>query len=254
MTDMKNGPEPDIERIAFYACPEYDCNYLAGRRATLLFVEPAARLTPSLYTRLAENGFRRSGEFVYRPHCRACQACVPVRLPVDDYVPARRERRILRRNADLAVSRRELAFHEEHFDLYRRYIKTRHPGGGMELDVDDADKYLTFLQASWSNSCFYEFRESGRLLAVAVVDGIESGLSAVYTYFEPDETPRSPGTYAVLWLLEEARRLGLGYVYLGYWIGETRKMRYKSDFRPLEVFVDGVWRRVGKGDPMPGEG
>jgi arginine-tRNA-protein transferase len=187
-------------------------------------------------------GFRRSGEYVYRPHCVGCNACIPARVPVAQFKPRRVQRRTWKQNADVRVVRRPADYDLEHFALYRRYIAQRHPGGGM--DSADPGQYLEFLTSSWCDTAFYEFRADSRLLAVAVVDHLWQGLSAVYTFFDPEEEARSLGTYAVLWEIEEARRRGLAFLYLGYWIKECPKMRYKGTFRPLQVYRDGCWQEA----------
>lgn len=225
--------------LAFYTTPPHECSYLP-REAITLFADPRARMDMVVYSTLVEVGFRRSGEYVYRPRCIACAACLPARIPAAAFQPNRSQRRTWARNADIAATVCGAAFRSDHFDLYRRYVKARHAGGGM--DVDDPSQYITFLNSSWCDTRFVEFRVHGRLLAVAVVDLLLQGLSAVYTFYDPDEERRSLGVYAVLWLVEEARRRRLPGVYLGYYIRECAKMSYKANYRPLEVFRDGIWQ------------
>jgi arginine-tRNA-protein transferase len=232
----------ELGRLAFYASTPHECDYLPGRSAQTLFADPRAHMTTRLYSRLAEYGFRRSGGMIYRPACPGCAACVPVRIPVADFRPRRSQRRNLQRNRDLRVRATPAGFDAQQYALYRRYIGERHPGGGM--DEADEERYLEFLTSPWAATTFHEFRAGDRLLSVAVVDRMETGLSAVYTFFDPDEGRRGPGVFAVLWLIGEARRLGLPYLYLGYWIGDCRKMAYKSQYRPLEGLRDGEWRRI----------
>lgn len=195
-----------------------------------------------VYSTLVNQGFRRSGEYVYRPGCIACRACKSLRIPVRDFSPSRRHRRCLAANSAANVQRVTASYREEHFQLYQRYLASRHAGSQMADPT--SQQYLEFLTASWCNSAFYEFREEGRLLAVAAVDELHNGLSAVYTFYEPELPQRGLGTLAILWLLGEAHRLGLPYLYLGYWIEESPKMRYKQAFRPHEVFDAGTWRTV----------
>lgn len=231
--------DEQIRRLAFYATPEHRCSYLADRTARTLFADPTVRLNADIYSRLSLYGFRRSGRHIYRPSCPACEACIPVRIPVQAFRPRRSQRRVWQHNGDIQVVRREPAFHDEHFALYRRYISMRHPGGGM--DNPDPAQYLDFLTAPWSETAFNEFRADGRLLAVAVTDRLSHGLSAVYTFFDPALTRRGLGTYGILWQIEECRRLGLPWLYLGYWIAASAKMAYKTRFQPLEQFRDGRW-------------
>ena len=227
-------------KVLLFATPEHDCSYLPGNDATTLFVDPEFPKDPDIYTLLSRNGFRRSGEHVYRPNCHNCSACIPVRVPVDRFVPRRSQRRALRDNRDIQVTPHESGFSEEHFLLYSRYLAARHANGGM--DNPTRRQYREFLLSSWSSTVLYEFRLDGRLVAVAATDRLTEGLSAVYSFFDPDCSARGLGTYSILWQIEECRRLGLQWLYLGYWIAESPKMLYKRDFRPQERFIDGSWR------------
>lgn len=232
----------DRRRFQFFVTPPHDCSYLSNRKAVTLFVDPKASMSTRVYSRLTDHGFRRSGEYVYRPDCPSCNACIPARIDAAAFTPRRIQRRIWKRNADLQVTRLAAGYHEEHFALYRQYIRSRHPGGGM--DEASPEKYCSFLCSSWCDTYFYEFRLDDRLLGVSVVDHLSQGLSAVYTFFDIAEDHRSLGVYAVLWQVEEARRFGLPWVYLGYWIKECPKMSYKDQYRPLEIFENGEWRRL----------
>jgi arginine-tRNA-protein transferase len=198
-----------------------------------------------LYSALSRHGFRRSGTHVYRPHCPGCQACVPVRVPVGTFAPRRVQRRVWRANRDLRVVPTPAAFSPVQFALYSRYVSARHPRGGM--DRVTPEQYLEFLASEWSDTTFSEFRLAGDLVAVAVADRLDDGLSAVYTFYAPELARRSLGTYAVLWEIEEARRLGLAYLYLGFWVRESPRMRYKASFQPLEYFHAGAWRDAPPG-------
>ena len=234
------APE-DARLLSFFSTPVHRCSYLEGRDAVTVFADPRFPKTTALYSVLSRYGFRRSGSHIYRPQCPDCAACIPVRIPVREFVPRRRQRRILRRNEDLTVRAMAPELREEHFNLYRDYLAARHPGGGM--DNPTPQQYTDFLIGAWCDSVFYELRHRDRLLAVAVVDRLDDGLSAVYTFFDPAEHRRSLGTQAVLWEIEECRRLGLDWLYLGYWIPGCAKMSYKRDFQPSEYFVDGNWTR-----------
>ncbi len=225
--------------LAFYATPPHECSYLPERRAVTLFADPKITMTNGVYSALADVGFRRSGEYVYRPRCPHCDACQPARIPVERFRPSRSQSRIAQRNADLDFILRAPGYVEEHYQLYRRYIRNRHANGGM--DVDSREQYVAFLTSSWSETSFVEFRHGPDLLGVAVIDRMEDGLSAVYTFFDPDQPKRGLGVQAVLWQVEEARRLDLPYVYLGYYIAESPKMAYKRAYRPLEVLSEGRW-------------
>jgi arginine-tRNA-protein transferase len=195
-----------------------------------------------LYGMLAVHGFRRSGEYVYRPHCPTCRACIPARIPVQRFRGNRNQRRTARRNAELTVLRRDDSFRKEHFDLYYRYLDARHPEG--EMANPSPEDFRRFLTSGWSDTQFVEFRHDNRLAAVTVVDRLPDALSAVYTFFAPEHASRSLGRYAILWQIQEALRLGLPYVYLGYWIDGCRKMAYKREYQPLEGLIDGEWREL----------
>lgn len=229
----------DQQALNFYLTPEHECSYLPEQSSQTLFADPAVRIGTSMYSELIKFGFRRSGTYVYRPRCPACDACIPIRVPVTNFRPSRSQRRNWQRNADLEVVTAPNEYRDEHFMLYRRYMYSRHQGGGM--DTPDPDKYSEFLINPYIEGLFYEFRLENRLLGVAVVDVLDDGLSAVYTYFDPDEAARGLGVYAVLWQIEQAKASGLQHVYLGYWIKKCQKMAYKDQYRPFEVFRDGSW-------------
>ncbi len=226
--------------LAFFATPPHQCSYLADREAVTVFADPEYPKDRKLYSILTSYGFRRSGQHIYKPRCPDCNACIPLRLPVSQFKPRRSQRRAWRNNDDLRIVTKSPQFSYEHFQLYRRYLDSRHKGGGM--DDPNPRQYLDFLTSSWSDTVFYEFRLGTRLLAIGVIDCVEDGLSIVYTFFDPDYSERSLGVYTILWEIEEAKRLGLKWLYLGYWIKESGKMRYKTDFQPLEYLRDGTWR------------
>ncbi len=235
MTSSHKPPE------VFLSMP-HACSYLPGRTATSLFLDPRQPLDSRQYASFMRLGFRRSGDLVYRPHCRECNACIPVRIPVERFRPNRGQKRVWQRNRDLTVIAQPPVFRQEQFDLYRRYQAARHAGGGM--DDPDPQKYLNFLGARHIHTVFHEFRLREKLLGVAVTDILPDGLSAVYTFFDPDEKRRALGVHAVLWQIEHARERQLPWLYLGYWIEECPKMSYKGHYRPLEAFLQGHWVRL----------
>jgi arginine-tRNA-protein transferase len=232
------------ERVRLFQTLPHPCGYFEGRTAQNLVLDPAAPNLPKLYALSLARGFRRAGGHVYHPHCQRCHACEPCRIDVATFRPDRSQRRCLASNRDLELLECRPGLTAERQDLYARYLHARHPGGGMD-EASDED-FSHFLAAPWSPTVFLEFRLAGRLIAVAVTDICETGLSAVYTFFDPDLPKRGLGTYAILRQIELARARGLTHLYLGYWIAHHPKMGYKARFHSLQVLGPDGWAPIAR--------
>lgn len=237
----------------FFATPPTPCPYLPGRLERKVVTLLAGDDPDRLHDALSQAGFRRSQDLAYRPACEGCSACIPVRIPVGEFAPGRSLRRVLGRNLDVTARMMPAIATREHFGLFRRYLLSRHSGGGM-ADMDYAD-YRAMVEETPVDTALTEFRrEDGELYAVCLTDRMKDGFSLVYSFFDPAYDPLSPGTFIILWHALEAQERELGYVYLGYWIAQSRKMAYKARFRPLERLGPDGWRPFdpASSDPLPG--
>ncbi|MBU2886425.1 arginyltransferase [Gilvimarinus agarilyticus] len=232
----------DLSTLKLFATAPHPCSYLDGEEATTVFIDPAADVDSALYTELSQLGFRRSGSHLYRPHCAQCQACLSCRIPVRLFRPNRNQRRCLKRNSDLNVSWIDNIDTDEHYQLYEQYINTRHRDGDMYPPT--REQYKAFLSSEWGSTQYIEYRLGDKLAGLAVCDRLLDGLSAVYTFFDPELEKRSLGAFVILQQIAKAQELSLPYVYLGYWIKECPKMNYKTQYRPLELLVNKRWVRL----------
>lgn len=235
-----------LTALQFYLTAPYPCSYLPGRAARSQVATPSFLITPPTYAELVRHGFRRSGNFIYRPRCDGCQRCIAVRLPVQDFRPTRAQRRCWRQHNDLSAQLRPLHEEPDHFPLYQRYLQLRHADGSM--DQDNHEQFRNFLMQSQVDTLLVEFRAGSLLRMVSIIDLLDDGLSAVYTFYDPGVPRASFGTYGLLWQIELCRKLELPYLYPGYWIAECRKMAYKTSFRPMQGLIDGRWQ------PLPDSG
>ncbi len=243
MTLLRDIP---LSALQFYLTVPYQCSYLDDREARSQVATPSFLISTEIYSELVRHGFRRSGTFTYRPRCDACTSCVPARVEVVSFSASRSQRRVWKKNQHLEISLHPLEDNPEYFSLYKRYQNARHLDGGMSND--NHDQYKKFLLQSHVDSMLVEFREGGILRMVSIIDVLDDGLSSVYTFFEPDNSQAGYGTFNVLWQIELCRQLQLPYLYLGYWIKESRKMTYKAKFQPLQGLKDGSWQLLDIGE------
>ena len=217
-----------------------DCPYLDEQKSASILVDPDHQIDKNLFSMLSRSGFRRSGEMLYSPKCPNCNACVSVRIPSSEFKPSRSQKRVWRRNIDVTATIEDVCFKQEHFDMYYRYQLHRHPESSM-CDVDTS-KYTGFIESTYSRSKFLCFYLEEQLIGISVIDQFDGGISAVYTFFEPEHSNRSLGTYAILYALKLAKAHKIPYVYLGYWIDGSPKMDYKRKFKPLQGYLDREWQ------------
>lgn len=236
-------------QLQLYITTESPCSYFSDRVSRSLVPDPEIALNMPIYNQLIQHGFRRSGGHSYRPHCKNCQACVSCRVPVNLFKHNRSQQRCIKKNNDIDLLIADAGFTEEYFELYRRYLNSRHIDGSMANPAKN--DFKQFLYSDWSDTQFIELRLSGELIAVAVTDITCDGLSAVYSFFNPELGKRSLGTYCVLKQIEYAKQLKLDYVYLGYWIENHEKMHYKNNFKPLQLYIDGQWQANVSPEGMP---
>ncbi|MFI3196995.1 MAG: arginyltransferase [Methylococcaceae bacterium] len=225
--------------IPLFLSQEHPCGYLDDEKAQSLFVHPGYPVTSSIYAQLIAQGFRRSGDEIYTPHCPHCSSCISVRLPVNKFKPSRSQKRCLSKNTSTQVIVKPAVFEQAHYDMYLRYQAIRHSDSSMA--TASPDEYLNFLGSSWCNTRFVEFSINNELAGVAVIDQFEQAWSAVYTFFEPKFKDYSLGVYAVLWQIEQAVLQQKEFLYLGFWIQACKKMAYKSDYQPLQLLIDKQW-------------
>ncbi|MFT4675482.1 MAG: arginyl-tRNA--protein-N-Asp/Glu arginylyltransferase [Reinekea sp.] len=240
MTDPETLPEGSIK---LFRTTEHDCSYLADRQSRTLFLDPELEVTLDLYEQLTQAGFRRSGKHLFRPDCKTCHACIPSRVPIQDFKKKKSQQRILKKNQDIQVSVQPCVFRQADYDLFERYIAERHADG--EMFPASETTYSDFLAINNEFSFQLHLTLDDRLVGVAVTDHLHSGLSAIYTFFDPDLDKRSLGVFSILSQIQLAQQWGLPYLYLGYWVPGCRKMQYKTQYQPTELLIDGRWQAIG---------
>jgi arginine-tRNA-protein transferase len=231
----------DSRQIKIYTTQGHPCSYFPEREAKTIFIDPELSVTTPLYSELSRQGFRRSGNHVYRPECGKCKDCIASRVPVSLFEASRGQRRTIKRNSDLDCRVLE-APDEQAYSLYERYISERHRDGDMY--PASREQFDSFLGKGSAETQYVHFYLADKLVAVAVTDVLDDGLSAIYTFYDPVLQNRSLGVYGILWQIQRSRHLNLPYLYLGYWIRDCQKMRYKTDYRPIELLIGRRWTRL----------
>lgn len=243
---MSSPKELPIQKLQFYVTTPYQCGYIAKNLAQSLIASPHHLADKDVYSQLISQGFRRSGKFTYRPHCEHCNKCIPVRIVLDQFKPTRSQKRARKQHADLTATILPLRFDHAHYALYSQYQAARHATADelkQSEQEDDEEQYKQFLCRSNVESLMIEFRDMHKQVCIiCVVDLVQDGISAVYTFYDPHAKKASYGTHAIMWLSNWAKELKLSYLYLGYWIEESQKMAYKEKFNAQEKLIDGEWR------------
>lgn len=232
-----------LNQLKYYITPAHDCSYLDHTSAQMVFLDPEQPVNRPMLSQLSRYGFRRSGDLVYRPECQSCHECYSCRVPVQQFQPNSQQKKTLKRNQDLHYQMQPVhALSDLHYQLYEKYIHLRHADG--EMYPPNPEQFEKFLKQSCADSHFLEIWLDQHLICVSVFDIFDDGLSAVYTFFDPDYAKRSLGVYAVLALIEQTRQRNLPFVYLGYWVPNSDKMNYKIQFQPLQVFLHEHWFNI----------
>jgi arginine-tRNA-protein transferase len=238
----------DSSLIFYRHTEDSDCGYLPDLKSNSIFIAPDSEPTIDQLNLLHLQGFRRSGKLVYRPQCPKCNACHSSRIVNDEFVPSKNQKKALKRNQDLSLHWADVEFKQEHYQLYEQYIAKRHQNG--EMHPASEEQYQGFLIEGHGTHKFLELRDGDNILiGCCVVDVFYDGLSAIYSYFDPEQDRRSLGRFIVLALISQGQRMGLPYTYLGYWIKNSSKMNYKADYQPLEIFDGEIWRKLISNEP-----
>lgn len=241
MTAAKHVSDGTHKDVPLYLSLTGPCPYLQGRVEQTIFTRTETP-TAALATTLVQMGFRRSQDIFYRPQCPGCSACVPIRVDVQSFTPSKTQRRTLKKNADLVVVTSHPQPTAELFDLFHAYTSARHETGGM--GSMDYAAFRTFMEQGATQARLMTARDAdGKLAGAVLYDAVNDGASAIYSWFDPQATGRSLGVFLILSLLEKVRAQGKAYLYLGYWIGQSAKMSYKTAYRPYELFLDNQWKR-----------
>lgn len=237
---MSLPDELSSHKIQFYVTTSYACGYLKGRASQSLVATPHHLISQKHYNDLIKKGFRRSGKFTYKPYCELCNACIPIRIKVKNFVSSKSFKRVVKKHQHLKAEILPLSFREDHFKLYLEYQKMRHEKS--KTADDEVNQYSEFLLQSNIDSRLIQFQDQDQIKMVSFVDVVDDGISAVYTFFDTSDASRSYGSYSILWLINWCIEKKLDYVYLGYWIKASKKMNYKTHFKPFELLINNEWK------------
>jgi len=231
----------ELSELRFFQAADHPCPYLKGKQATNVFVDPNQEIDSGVYAFLSNYGFRRSGKQVYKPRCSNCEACLPIRVVINDFTPSKSQKRCLKKNEDLTPYQLSDIRNDECYALYEKYITGRHDDGDMY--PPSYKQYTDFLSNSWGATRYLALRDQNKkLVSIAVVDLLHNGLSAMYSFFDPDEMKRSLGVYNILYQILWAQDQDLAFLYLGYLIHDCKKMSYKKAYQPYQVLINNEWR------------
>lgn len=233
------------QRLPVFITDTHPCSYLEGKQARTAFVDPNIEISQSLASALNLRGFRRSGRYLYKASCPDCSACQPLRVLVDQFVPSRSQKRNLKKNADLETRILKIddmneEKYQAYFTLYEAYISSRHDQGDMY--PPSREQFDSFIGQLYSFSRLLEFRLDNKLIMVSLCDELEDGLSAIYTFFDPELQDRGLGVYSTLWQIQYCLESKLAFVYMGFWVKDCNKMNYKSKYRPNQIFHSDSWQ------------
>jgi len=240
MSDYKSQSN-NTQQLQFYITPAHECPYLPQKKSKTVFLNPELVPDQNIYRWLIDKGFRRSGDHIYRPQCDDCEQCISVRIKAKHFSANKQQKRCAKNGKRFITKLHPASFSKEHYLLFENYINTRHQDGDMYPTSEK--QFKDFVLSDWMDTQFLDFVEptSGKLVACCVFDQLQSGLSAIYTFFDNDYAKFSLGRLAVLTLIEKSLDLQLPYVYLGYWIKNCQKMAYKGEYRPIECFINDQW-------------
>ena len=231
-----------LKKIQFYVTTEYSCGYISGQDAQSIVATPYKNINSKNFKSLISQGYRRSGQYVYKPNCKNCSACTPIRLLTSNFNASRSQKRAKKYLDTLSVKLLPLSFNEDHYNLYVDYQNKRHRNNNES--EDDISDYNDFLIKSNVNSKIVEFRLNNDLKMITIIDIIDDGISAVYTFYDCGDQKLSLGTMSIIWLIEFCKKEDIPFLYLGYWIHASQKMKYKTNFKPYELMIEGVWQEA----------